>query len=174
MKTPADTLLLVQLFAFAVLILLPLSAHAADPPAKPAKSAAKSKPKPISREELRACMDQQDRLTSMRAQVLQEQSSLDQQRAEVARLDADLERKRGALDPSDAPAKQALDDEEARRNQMGDAYNARLPAFKERGQTLEKERQAWVDRCANKDFDEIDEYAIKRDRQRAAKAAGKQ
>ena len=158
--------------ALAALLLAPAQA---TPPAKkpPAKSAQKGKPKPISRDELRACMDQQDRLTAMRAQVLQQQSALDQQRGEVARLDAELERKRSTLDPADAAAKQALDDEEARRNQMGEAYNARLPAFREQGSTLEKERQSWVDRCANKDFDEIDEFAIKRERQRAAKAAGK-
>ena len=87
-------------------------------------------------------------------------------------MDADLDRKRGALDPADDVAKQALVDEETRRNQIGDAYNARLPGFKEQGATLDKERQSWVERCADKDYDEIDELAIKRERQRAAKAAG--
>ena len=56
---------------------------------------------------------------------------------------------------------------------VGDAYNARLPVLKEQGSALDKERQIWVERCADKDFDEIDEAAIKRERQRAAKAAGK-
>lgn len=157
--------------------LLWLPAHAADPldnkaPAKQQR-AGKSKPKPMSRDQLRACMDQQDRLLVMRESVLKEQASLDQQRAEVARIDAELERKRVALDPADANAKQVLSDEEARRNQVGDAYNARLPALKEQGSTLDRERQSWVERCADKDFDELDEAAIKRDRQRAAKAAGK-
>jgi len=149
-------------------------AYGADPPAKktPVKQQGKSKPKPMSRDQLRACMDQQDRLLVMRENVLKEQTSLDQQRAEVARMDAELERKRAALEAADASAKQALSEEEARRNEVGETYNARLPAFKERGVTLDKERQSWVDRCADKDFDEIDEAAIKRERQRA-KAAGK-
>lgn len=146
-------------------------AYAADPPVKKTPAKGKSKPKPMSRDQLRACMDQQDRLMVMRENVLKEQTSLDQQRAEVKSMDAELERRRAALDPADAPGKQALLDEETRRNQIGDTYNARLPGLKEQGATLDKERQSWVERCANKDFDELDEAAIKRERQRAAKAA---
>ncbi|MBA3253945.1 MAG: hypothetical protein M3496_04410 [Pseudomonadota bacterium] len=142
------------------------------PKKAPAKQPGKSKPKPMSRDQLRSCMDQQDRLMVMRENVLKEQTSLDQQRAEVKSMDADLERKRAALDPADAVAKQALQDEETRRNQIGDTYNARLPGLKQQGATLDKERQSWVERCADKDFDEIDEAAIKRERQRAAQAAG--
>ncbi len=152
----------------------PLSpAYAADPPVKkaPAKQQGKSKPKPMSRDQLRACMDQQDRLLAMRQGVLKEQTSLDQQRAEVARMDAELDRKRAALDPADTDAKQVLQDEETQRNQVGETYNARLPALKEQSVTLDRERQSWVERCADKDFDELDELAIKRERQRAAKAA---
>jgi hypothetical protein len=152
-----------------------LPAYAADPPPKtaPAKQQGKTKQKPMSRDQLRACMDQQDRLLAMRASVLKEQASLDQQRAEVARMDAELERKRASLDPADDAAKQALVDEEGRRNVVGEAYNARLPALKEQGSTLDKERQSWVEQCANKDFDERDEFAIQRERKAAAKAAGK-
>ena len=152
-----------------------LPAYAADPPPKtaPAKQQGKAKQKPMSRDQLRACMDQQDRLVAMRESVLKEQASLDQQRAEVARMDAELERKRASLDPADDAAKQALVDEEGRRNVVGEAYNARLPALKERGSTLDKERQTWVEQCANKDFDERDEFAILRERKAAAKAAGK-
>ncbi len=147
-------------------------AYAADPPAKAPAQQGKSKPKPMSRDQLRSCMDQQDRLMVMRENVLKEQTSLDQQLAEVKSMDAELERKRAALDPADAVAKQALQDEEARRNQLGETYNARLPSLKEQGATLDKERQSWVERCAGKDFDERDELAIKRERQRAANAAG--
>ena len=47
-----------------------------------------------------------------------------------------------------------------------------LPLLREQASAVNAERQSWVERCAGKDFDEIDEYAIKRERQRAAKAAG--
>ena len=147
--------------------------YAADPVPKktPPQQAAKSKPKPMSRDQLRWCMDQQDRLTAMRENVLKEQTSLDQQRAEVKSMDAELERKRAALDPADAVGKQALQDEETRRNQIGDTYNSRLPALKEQGAALDRERQTWVERCADKDFDMRDEAAIKRER--AAKTPAK-
>jgi len=149
-----------------------LPAHAADPPPKksPPQQTGKNKTKPMSRDELRSCMDQQDRLMVMRENVLKEQTSLDQQRAEVKSIDAELERKRAALDPEDAVAKQALQDEETRRNQIGETYNARLPVLREQGAALDRERQNWVERCADKDFDMRDEAAIKRER--AAKAAG--
>ena len=154
-----------------VIAALLVPAYAADPPTKKAPTQTKkSKPKPMSRDQLRSCMDQQDRLMVMRENVLKEQTALDQQRAEVKSMDAELERKRAALDPSDAVGKQALLDEEARRNQIGDTYNARLPALREQGAALDKERQNWVERCADKAFDERDEIAIKRER--AAQGAG--
>lgn len=151
------------------------AAFAADPPTKaPAAKQTKTKAKPISRDQLRACMDQQDVINSMREKVLQQQASLDQQRAEVARMDAELARKRtAAAEPADEAATKALNDEEVRRNELSDSYNARLPALKEQASTLEKERQSWVERCAGKDFDELDELAIKRERQRAASATRK-
>jgi hypothetical protein len=146
------------------------SAPATSAPAK--QSAGKSKPKTMTRDQLRACMDQQDRLTALREKVSQDEAALDKQRTEVARLDTELANKRAALDPTDATAKEALTMEEARRDQMADAYNARLPLLREQASAVNTERQSWVERCAGKDFDEIDEYAIKRERQRAAKAAG--
>jgi hypothetical protein len=153
---------------------LTVSAQATDPSKKtPAKqSTGKSKPKTMSRDQLRACMDQQDRVTAMREKVLQEESSLDKQRAEIKRMDAELATKRAALDPADAAAKEALGAEEEKRNQIAEAFNARLPVLREQANAVNAERQSWVERCADKDFDEIDEYAIKRERQRAAKAAG--
>ena len=177
MKTTLCGARLVGLLAAGLLAVLLAPAYGADAPAKKSspkqQGAGKTKPRPMSRDQLRACMDQQDRLLTMRESVLKEQTSLDQQRADVARMDADLTRKRAALDSADADAKQALNDEETRRNAAGDAYNVRLPVLKEQGSALDKERQTWVERCADKDFDELDEAAIKRERQRAAKAAGK-
>lgn len=172
MKTTVDISRLPRLFAGGCVIAAMLvPAYAADPPPKKAPTVSKkSKPKPMSRDQLRSCMDQQDRLMGMRESVLKEQTALDQQRAEVKSMDAELERKRAALEPSDAAGKQALLDEEARRNQIGDTYNARLPSLKEQGAALDKERQIWVERCADKTFDERDEIAIKRER--AAQAAG--
>ena len=144
----------------------------ADPPAKRLRSRRRAKP---NRSVGISCaqQDQQDLINGMREKVLQEQAALDQQRAEVTRMDAELARKRTAADPADEAATKALNDEEVRRNEVSDAYNARLSGLKEQASTLERERQGWVERCAGKDFDELDELAIKRERQRAAGAKGK-
>ena len=152
---------------------LALPAFAADPPTKAPAKQTKSKAKPISRDELRACMDQQDLINSMRAKVLQQQASLDQQRAEVARLDAELARKRTAtrahamkLRPRRLTTKKYAEMNSVIRT-------TRACLLKEQALTLERQRQSWVERCAGKDFDELDELAIKRERQRAASATGK-
>ncbi|MGH6624015.1 MAG: hypothetical protein ACREBN_08585 [Burkholderiaceae bacterium] len=151
------------------------AASAADPaPAPQAQKSAKPKPKPMTRDQLRACMDQQDRVVSMREQLLKRQVSMDQQRNDVGRMDAELERMRATLDPVDAEGAKALSEAEEKRNAVSDAFNAQLPGTRELNANYNQERQSWVERCADKDYDANDEAAIKRERQRAAaKAAPK-
>jgi hypothetical protein len=155
------------------------AAWAADPPATPAASKPAAKPAAkgagkgknvMTRDELRACMDEQDRLQGLRSKVEKEQASLDRTRNEVASIDEQLARKRETLDPADEPGKQALDAEVVRRDQIAEAYNARVAALREQGRTFDAGRESWVARCANRDFDEMDEAAIKKERQRAARA----
>lgn len=134
----------------------------------PANTTANAKPNLMSRDELRACMDEQERLKQLGDRVKQEQAAADQLRAQVQQIDAALAGKRAALDPADAAATQAIADEVARRDQIVDSYNARLPALREQGTSFDTGRQAWVERCTRRDYDEMDEAAIMRDRRRAA------
>ena len=173
-KEPSRRLRGVAAFAFslaAALFVLP--AHAQDTSAKksPAKTTAKPKDKSnlMTRDELRVCMDDQDRLAQLGNKVKTEQTALDRQRAEVQTLDSELERKRAALDPADEAAKHALVDEFIKRDQFVDSYNTRLAAVRQDGTTYETQRQGWLERCTRKDYDEMDEAAIKKER---AKAAG--
>jgi hypothetical protein len=78
---------------------------------------------------------------------------------------------RAALDPADAEGAKVLDAEEAKRNTASEAFNAKLPAIRELNANYTQERQSWVERCADKDYDANDEAAIKRERQRAAAKA---
>lgn len=143
---------------------------AADPPAKkrPAKTAAKTGAKILTRDELRACLDEQDRIKQVTAKVRQDEASLEQPRREVEQIDSEIARKLAALEPDNAEGKQALQAEEARRNELADAYNARLRTLRDDATALESDRKGWVERCSNKAFDERDEIAIQRERQRAA------
>ena len=157
--------------AAALVILLPAPALAQETATKkaPAKSAPKSRANVMTRDELRACMNEQDRLQQIRSKVEQEQSALDRQKAEVQALDAELQSKSAALDPADEVGKKALEGDVAKRDQVADAYNARVVALREQGQAFDTGRQAWVERCTKKDFDEMDEAAIKKERQQAAR-----
>lgn len=151
-------------------VLWPLVVLATDPAPSPAKEPRKGKPKPMSRDQLRTCMNLQDQVKAMREDLLKQQASLEEQRKEVGRMDVELERQRAALDPADAVAAQALAEAEAKRNVVSDAFNARLPTARDLNTSYNGERHRWVEQCADKDYDANDEAAIKRERQRAAKA----
>jgi hypothetical protein len=153
-------------------LLLAQPAAAQDTPAK--KGAVKSTPKNkaslMTRDELRACMDEQDRLQASRTKIEQEQVALDQQKAQVQAMDAELRKKVAALDPADEPGRKALEDEGAKRDEVADGYNARLAALREQAGAFDTGRRAWVERCTKKDYDEMDEAAVKKERAQAARA----
>jgi len=148
-------------------------ALAADAPSKaaPAKPAPKNRANLMTRDELRACMNEQDRLARVSTEVQKEQLALDSQLAEVKAMDAELARKRDALDPADAAGKQAISEEEAKRDGVAEIYNTRLRALREQAKTFDEGRAAWVQRCTTRDYDELDEAAIMRERKKAAGAA---
>ena len=127
----------------------------------------------MTRDELRACMNEQDRLQAIRTRVDQEQATLDQQKARVQAMDADRQKRAAALDPADEAGRKAIEDEVAKRDQEADAYNARLAVLREQVAGFDASRQAWVERCTKKDFDEMDEAAIKKERAQAARAPKK-
>ena len=105
-------------------------------------------------------MNEQDRLAKISTEVQKEQLALDSQLAEVKKMDAELARKRDTLDPADAAGKQAITEEEAKRDGVAETYNTRLRALREQGKTFDEGRAAWVQRCTTRDYDELDEAAI--------------
>lgn len=168
--------------ALATLLLMqPAAAQEKTSTKPPAKTTAKPAPKPapknkanlMTRDELRACMNEQDRLQVIRTKVDQEQAALDQQKARVQAMDADRQKRAAALDPADEAGRKAIDDEVAKRDQEADAYNARLAVLREQVAGFDAGRQTWVERCTKKDFDEMDEAAIKKERAQAARAPKK-
>jgi hypothetical protein len=161
--------------ALATLLLIQPAPAQEKAPAKPpaqgtAKTAPKNKANLMTRDELRVCMNEQDRLQAIRTRVDQEQAALDQQKARVQAMDADRQKRAAALDPADEAGRKALEDEVAKRDLEADAYNARLATLREQVAAFDTSRQAWVERCTKKDFDEMDEAAIKKERAQAARA----
>lgn len=161
--------------AFAALLLAqPVAAQDASSKKASAKAAApQARPNVMTRDELRACMNEQDRLKDARTRIEQDQVALDQQRDQVKILDAELQKKIAAFDPAVEGAKQALEDEATKRDDAADAYNARLKTLREKSQAHNTEQQAWVEKCANRSFDEMDEAVIRKERRLAAEKARK-
>ncbi len=143
-------------------------------PAKPAqpKSAAKGKPKVMTRDELRACMNDQDRLQKITAEIKSGQAELERQKADVQRIDAEMASKVASpLDPNDTATLAALKDMGARRDAIADDYNTRLAGLREKSAAFDSGRKDWAERCADRDFDERDEAAIRLEQKKAAAAA---
>jgi hypothetical protein len=157
----------------ALLLIQPAVAQEKASTKTPAKATARSKANLMTRDELRACMDEQDGLQATRTKIDQEQGALDRQKASVQAMDADLQKKVAAFDPADETARKALEDEATKRDEAADAYNARLAALREQVARFDTGRQAWVERCTKKNFDEMDEAAIKKERAQAARASKK-
>jgi hypothetical protein len=174
---PSRALPLATAALAALLLIHPAVAQEKSTTKPPAKSTAKTAPKSkanlMTRDELRACMNEQDRLQAIRTKVDQEQAALDQQKARVQAMDADRQKRAAALDPADEAGRKAIEDEVAKRDQEADAYNARLAVLREQVAGFDTGRQAWVERCTKKDFDEMDEAAIKKERAQAARAPKK-
>lgn len=156
-------------------VLSSTQALAADaPPKKSTPDASTTGPKSkaglMTRDELRACMDEQDKLKEIRAQVLKEDAALNAQQAEIQKLDAEHAKRRDSLNPEDAAAKEALLGDVAKRVELASDYNTRSRALNEQSKALVDRRAAWLARC-DKPFDEYDEAVIRKERQRAAGAA---
>ena len=145
---------------------------AADaPPKTPAAKPAKGKANVMTRDELRACMDERDRLQEIRNQVQRENTALNTQQADIRKLDAEIEQKRVGLDPADTAGQQLLVADVARRDEQVTAFNAQLRSLNEQNRSLEERRTAWLAKCDGRNFDELDEAAIIRERKRAAGSA---
>lgn len=160
----------------ALLLTQPAIAQDTKPAAKaPSKATAKTPARPnvMTRDELRTCMDEQDRLKESRSKIDQEQAALDQLKAQVEAADADLRKRIAALDPADVGARKSLEEDGAKRDKDVEDYNARLNALREQGKGFDASRQAWVENCTKKGFDEMDEAAIKKERQQAARSNAK-
>jgi len=171
--SPSRPLPLLTAALAAALLIQPASAQNKPPAEGMTKSAPKSKANLMTRDELRACMNEQDRLQAIRTGIDREQATLDQQKSRVQAMDADRQKRSSALDPADEAGRKAIEDEVAKRDLEADAYNARLAALRERAAGFDTSRQAWVERCTKKDFDEMDEAAIKKERAQAARAQKK-
>lgn len=150
------------------------AAMAADKP-PPAKSAAPAKAAKregtigggtgsgpfLSKDELRACMTEQDRMKKETTDVVATQQQLAKDRAEIDRLTAELDAERPKVDVSN---KEAVDAFNARLQDKGKKvsdYQATAQAFNQRVDKLDADDKAFAKSCKDRRYFEDEYDAIK-------------
>ena len=116
----------------------------------------------LSKEQLRACMNQKTRAAQLDDELGKEQAALGGVKDELARTGEALKLRLEALDRTDAEAVTTYNDESKARDQQIDDYQARVTAFNTRVEAMHGEREAYAKACENRRYLEEDEIAIKR------------
>jgi len=154
-----------------------LAADTAPAPAKPSTATPKTAPKPapkareasfgkgtgsvMTRDQLRQCMTDQDRMKKEAADILQTQLGLDRDRAEIDRTGAELEAGKASLDRTSQAAIDAYNERALARAKLIGDYKAAASPFNERVDKLTDDRQAYAKDCQDRRYLEEDYDAIK-------------
>lgn len=160
--------------AFALALCAPL-ALAADAPSSKTKPAATTSAKPregslgkgsstlptLTRDELRQCMSEQERIKNEGTELAQTQTRMEGQRAEIERMGAELEAEKGKVNVSDQSAVDAYNARLRQRTKLVEDYRASVPIFNARVDKLGEDRKAYASGCADRRFFEDDYDAIK-------------
>ena len=154
-------------------------ASAADAPVKapntaPAKTPAKAadaKPREgslgkgsgplMTREQLRQCLAEQERLKQEGAAAAQAQGVLAKDRADIDRLGAELEADKASLDRTSQAAVDGYNERARARDKRVADYVAAAPLFNQRVDTLDAAKEAYAKDCASRRYFEDDYDAIK-------------
>ena len=130
------------------------------------KEGAFGKPRPgsllLSRNELRECLAQKERIRVQSDETVKQQAQLTRDKDEIVRRGAELKDKLAALDRSSQEAVDQYNVEAAERDKLIDAYEAATPGFNAKVEALTAQREAFVKSCDNRRYDEKDELMIQR------------
>jgi hypothetical protein len=145
------------------------AADKAKPPAKPGSGVASlggggggAKDLPIlTRNQLRECLAQQDKLHADETEVVAQQRDMDADKAEIAQQGQALQAELAALDRTSASGVQAYNARAVEHERRIDAYNARSKPFNERVEALKTQRAGWAQECSNRRYMENDLIIIK-------------
>jgi predicted RNase H-like nuclease (RuvC/YqgF family) len=115
----------------------------------------------MTRNELRACMAQQESLKTKRAEMTQLQAQLEKEKEEIRKSGDELKDKLVWLDRTSKEQVDAYNAEATERDKRIDAYQARTTDYNTKVDALQADRDAWGRNCENRRYDEKDEMAIK-------------
>jgi len=139
-----------------------MPALAAD---KPKKESTLGKAKPgapfLTKEQLRACLAQNDRVKAQLAETLPLQTTLKKEGDDLAAAGDALKTERTAIDASDEAAVKAFNERLAARDTAVDAYRARSEAYNAKVEALQADKASYSANCEGRRYFEDEELQIK-------------
>ena len=148
----------------AVVLLAGCAAQAADKPREATFGKGTGAGAYLSREQLRACLNQRARMALEDADLLKEQAALSGVQAVIASRGDALKEQLVSLDRTSAEAVAAYNGEAQTRDKMIDDYEAGVTQHNSRVEAGKTEREAFAKTCDNRRYFEDDETAIKKGR----------
>jgi hypothetical protein len=115
----------------------------------------------LTRNELRTCLAQQDKLNGMQAEVLKQQAELDAEKAAIEADRAALKNELDVLDRTSASAVEVYNGKSADQDKRIDAYNQRGAPFNAKANEWKEQHATWDKDCANRRYKEDDLIVIK-------------
>jgi chromosome segregation ATPase len=132
---------------------------AADPPAK--KDAKAAGPM-LTKEQLRNCIAQREKVSAEAAELKTEQAAVATQKEQIERSGNELKSKIDSVDRTKAEEVAAYNEAVQARDKQIDAYQSRTSAFNARVDANQAAHSAFTEGCSNKRFLDDDEAAIKK------------
>ena len=157
MRTLNRTLLTLTLASLATV------AFAADQPKKESSfGTGKATGAYLTKEQLRACLAQQDKVKDQNAAMVKEQAALATVKEEIAHHGDELKQQMETVDRSNAEAVAAYNEAVQARDKQIDDYQSRADAFNKRVEAAQAQRDSFGQGCNNRRYFEEDEIAIRK------------
>jgi hypothetical protein len=115
----------------------------------------------MTRQELRACLQEDDALATRRQQILAERQTLDDERAVIVKERDALKAAAETLDRSNADAVNAHNERVRANDATIESWNPKNSATVQKAQAYQGDHDQWKARCGNRRFNEDDEKAIR-------------
>lgn len=115
----------------------------------------------LTRDELRQCVTEQERMKRETTDIVQAQAALAKDRAELERVSAAIDADRAGVDRTDQAAVDAFNERAKARARQVESYQAAALRFNQRVDKLEADEKDYAKACTNRRYDNKDLEAIK-------------
>jgi hypothetical protein len=145
------------------LVIVTAAAFAADKPAKKEGGFGdKASGAYLTKEQLRSCIAQRDKVKADDDELLAEQAAIGAQKDQIARVGDTLKSQLETVDRTNAEAIAAYNEAVQGRDKQIDTYQARVTAFNGRVDVNQAAHATFGQACSNRRYFEEDEAAIKK------------